>query len=128
VGYDASGDNLRRAQGVKAIDRRGSLRDALADADLVIVATPVGSMKALFEEIAPVLPVDALVMDTGSTKAQVLRWAADLLPTACASSAATRWLAKPKRGPMRRTPSCSMARSGASRRCRALGAMRSTKL
>jgi prephenate dehydrogenase len=80
TGYDASGDNLRRAQGLKAIDRRGSLRDALADADLVIVSTPVGSMKALFEEMAPLLPVHALVMDTGSTKAQVLRWAIDLLP------------------------------------------------
>jgi prephenate dehydrogenase len=80
AGYDASGDNLRRAQGVKAIDRRASLRDALADADLVIVSTPVGSMKALFEEMGPLLPVNALVMDTGSTKAQVLHWAADLLP------------------------------------------------
>src|SRR3979490_1563558 len=81
AGYDASGDNLRRAQSVKAIDRRGSLRDVLTDADLVIVSTPVGSMKALFEEMAPLLPVHALVMDTGSTKAQVLRWASDLLPS-----------------------------------------------
>ena len=80
VGYDASGDNLRRAQAVKAIDRRASLRDALADADLVIVSVPVGSMKALFEEMGPLLPVHALVMDTGSTKASVLQWAADLLP------------------------------------------------
>jgi prephenate dehydrogenase len=80
AGYDASGDNLRRAQSVKAIDRRASLRDALADADLVIISTPVGAMKALFEEIAPLVPVDALVMDTGSTKAAVLGWAADLLP------------------------------------------------
>jgi prephenate dehydrogenase len=80
VGYDASSENLRRAQAVKAIDRRASLRDALADADLVIVATPVGAMQALFEEMAPLLPVHALVMDTGSTKARVLQWAADLLP------------------------------------------------
>src|SRR5947209_15873855 len=80
IGYDASGDNLRRAQSVKAIDRRGSLRDALADADLVIVSTPVGAMKALFEEIAPILPTQALVMDTGSTKASVLDWAGALLP------------------------------------------------
>lgn len=80
VGYDASGDNLRRAQSVKAIDRRGSLRDALTDAELVLVATPVGAMKALFEEVAPILPTQALVMDTGSTKAEVLRWAAELLP------------------------------------------------
>jgi prephenate dehydrogenase len=80
IGYDASGDNLRRAQSVKAIDRRGSLRDALADAELVIVSTPVGAMKALFEEIAPILPIQALVMDTGSTKASVLEWAGSLLP------------------------------------------------
>src|ERR1700745_2662932 len=72
VGYDASGDSLRRAQSVKAIDRRGSLRDALGDADLVIVSTPVGAMQQLFEEIAPLLPERALVMDTGSTKASVM--------------------------------------------------------
>ena len=80
AGYDASGENLRRAQAVKAIDWRASLRDALADADLVIVSTPVGAMKALFEEIAPLLPRDALVMDTGSTKAAVLQWVAEVLP------------------------------------------------
>jgi prephenate dehydrogenase len=81
IGYDASGENLRRAQSVKAIDRRGSLRDALADAELVIVSTPVGAMKLLFEEMAPVLPTRALVMDTGSTKAEVLQWAASVLPS-----------------------------------------------
>jgi prephenate dehydrogenase len=80
IGYDASGDNLRRAQSAKAIDRRGSLRDALSDVELVIVATPVGAMKLLFEEISPLLPTQALVMDTGSTKAEVLQWAADALP------------------------------------------------
>ena len=82
VGYDASGENLRRAQAIKAIDRRASLRDALADADLVIVSIPVAAMKALFEEMAPLLPVHALVMDTGSSKARVLEWAGDLLPNA----------------------------------------------
>ncbi|MDQ3808961.1 MAG: prephenate dehydrogenase/arogenate dehydrogenase family protein, partial [Chloroflexota bacterium] len=57
VGYDASGENLRRAQQARAIDRRASLRDALADVDLVVISTPVGAMKALFEEIGPLLPV-----------------------------------------------------------------------
>jgi prephenate dehydrogenase len=80
IGYDASGDSLRRAQAIKAIDRRGSVRDALENAELVIIATPVGAMKALFEEIAPLLPTEALVMDTGSTKAEVVRWAAEVLP------------------------------------------------
>jgi prephenate dehydrogenase len=81
IGYDASGDSLRRAQAIKAIDRRGSLRDALENAELVIISTPVGAMKALFEEIAPLLPTQALVMDTGSTKAEVVRWAAEVLPS-----------------------------------------------
>jgi prephenate dehydrogenase len=81
AGYDASGDNLRRAHSAKAIDRRASLRDALADAELVIVSTPVGAMQLLFEEMAPLLPVHALVMDTGSTKSTVLQWAKDLLPS-----------------------------------------------
>src|SRR5919197_1105910 len=80
VGYDASGDHTRRAQQLKAIDRRVSLRDAVGEADLVVVSTPVGAMKALFEEIAPILRVETVVMDTGSTKAQVLTWAERLLP------------------------------------------------
>jgi prephenate dehydrogenase len=80
VGYDASGDHVRRAQQVKAIDRRGSLHDAVGEADLVVVAIPVGAMKALFEEIAPILRVDTVVMDTGSTKARIVEWAERLLP------------------------------------------------
>lgn len=80
LGYDASGDNLRRAQQAKAIDRRASLRDALDGTDLVIVSTPVGAMKALFEEIGPFLTEHTLVMDTGSTKGRVLEWASELLP------------------------------------------------
>src|SRR5947209_13437366 len=66
VGYDASGDTLRRAQQAKAIDRRGSLRDAVGEADLVVLSTPVGAMRILFEEIAPLLRVGTIVMDTGS--------------------------------------------------------------
>ena len=72
VGYDASGDHLRRAQQVKAIDRRGSLRDALADAELVIISTPVGAMRGLFESIGDV-PRRVLLVDdvltTGATAA-----------------------------------------------------------
>jgi len=81
VGYDASGDTLRRAQQAKAIDRRGSLRDAVGEADLVVLSTPVGAMRILFEEIAPLLRVGTIVMDTGSTKARVLEWAERLLPS-----------------------------------------------
>jgi len=80
VGYDASGNNVRRAQQLKAIDRGAHVLDAVADAQLVVVATPVGAMETLFAEIAPALQPGTVVLDTGSTKQQVLRWAEASLP------------------------------------------------
>jgi prephenate dehydrogenase len=56
-------------------DTSWSLPDAVSDADIVIVATPVGMMKQVFEDIAPHLKLNAIVTDTGSTKAEVMEWA-----------------------------------------------------
>lgn len=53
--------------------------EAVADADLVYLATPVDAMTAIFESIAPHLPDGCLVTDGGSTKRQVLE-AASVLP------------------------------------------------
>lgn len=47
----------------------GSLPEAVADADIVIVATPVDAYEALLEEIAATAPATAVVTDVGSTKA-----------------------------------------------------------
>jgi prephenate dehydrogenase len=80
TGYDASGDSVRRAQRAKAIDRGASLLEAVREVDLVVLATPVGAMRALFEEIGPVLKEGTVVTDTGSTKARVLEWAQSALP------------------------------------------------
>ena len=80
TGHDASSDSLRRAQRAKAVDRGASLLEAVRDADLVVVATPVGAMRALFEEIGPLLREGAVITDTGSTKAHVLEWAQSALP------------------------------------------------
>ncbi len=54
--------------------------EALREADVVYVAVPVGGMKGIFEQIAPALPDGCLVTDAGSTKAQVCRWAMQILP------------------------------------------------
>ncbi len=80
VGYDASGQNVRDAQRARAIDRGGSLSEAVRDAELVVLAVPVHAMQALLEEIGPLLRPGAVVMDTGSTKARVLEWARQFLP------------------------------------------------
>jgi prephenate dehydrogenase len=46
----------------------GSAREAVRGAAVVVLATPVRSLGALAEEIAPALRPDALVMDVGSVK------------------------------------------------------------
>ena len=59
-----------------------SLVDAVADADLVVLAVPVGAMAAVATEIAPYLAPHAVVTDTGSTKRSVVKDVRPLLPDA----------------------------------------------
>ena len=53
-------------------DVKDSLADAVADADLVVLAIPVGAMAAVAKDIAPHLKEGAVVTDTGSTKTSVI--------------------------------------------------------
>lgn len=81
TGFDTSLDHQGHAQKLKAIDRAAwDLPRAVANADLVVVATPVAAMAETFQTIAPHLKPGAVVTDVGSTKAQVLRWAQEFLP------------------------------------------------
>ena len=57
-----------------------SLDKAVQDADLVVMAVPVGVMGELMQEIAPFLKKGSVVTDTGSTKASVLRDVSPYLP------------------------------------------------
>lgn len=57
-----------------------SLEKAVSDADLVVLASPVCTFKAIFQGIAPYLPDQCLVTDVGSTKALIHQWAAQTLP------------------------------------------------
>ena len=54
-----------------------TVEEAVRDADLVVLAVPVGVMGQVMEDIAPHLKAGAVVTDTGSTKASVLR---DVMP------------------------------------------------
>lgn len=53
---------------------------AVVDADLVILAVPVGAMAAVAAEIAPELAPDSVVSDVGSVKESVARVLAAALP------------------------------------------------
>lgn len=81
VGYDSEIDRQQRAQKMGAIDEgQWSLIRAVEKANLVVVATPIGAMREIFENIGDHLLDEAVVTDTGSTKANVLAWADEVLP------------------------------------------------
>ena len=55
----------------------------VADADLVILAVPVGAMKTVMNEIKDHLKQGAIITDTGSTKRSVIRDIGPLIPNTC---------------------------------------------
>ena len=81
TGFDPNLDHQRAAEKLGAIDRGAwDLAKATREADVVVLATPVNAMRDLMEDLAINLRPDTVVTDTGSTKAQVLAWAAEVLP------------------------------------------------
>jgi prephenate dehydrogenase len=73
VGVGRGGRNIRRALDLKIIDVAGALDKAtFADADLVLLAVPVGQMRAVMRSIAPLLGARTVVTDAGSTKENVV--------------------------------------------------------
>jgi prephenate dehydrogenase len=64
---------LETAMQRKAIDRaEADLKSAVTGSDVVVFATPVGTILSQFEAIAPTLPPTTLITDTGSTKQKLV--------------------------------------------------------
>ncbi|GAB4211556.1 MAG: prephenate dehydrogenase/arogenate dehydrogenase family protein [Roseiflexaceae bacterium] len=81
VGYDRDPRATSDARGRLAIDREArTLKDAVQDAQLVVLAVPVQAIRSLLAEVAPLLPSGAVVTDVASTKVDVMAWAQELLP------------------------------------------------
>lgn len=81
AGYDVAPDTTERARARGAIDVAcASPGEAVAGADLVVLATPVLAEKELLAAVASVLAPTSVVTDLGSTKRQVAEWARELLP------------------------------------------------
>jgi len=69
TGVGRSRDNLDRARELGIIDHwTHDIAEAVHDADMVLVAVPMGSYDKVFAELAASLPDDALITDAGSTK------------------------------------------------------------
>jgi prephenate dehydrogenase len=69
TGWDADPETLREAVGAKALDASvGSLAEAVAGVELVVVAVPVGVLVATTREVLALATPDLTVTDVGSTK------------------------------------------------------------
>ncbi len=74
VGFGRSENTLIEAKKLGILDRIGdNIALEMQDADLVLLAIPVGQMTEIMAQIAPHLSKNALVTDGGSTKGDVVR-------------------------------------------------------
>ena len=67
-GFDADPAVLERAAARGALERAASLAEAVADAELVVVAVPVGAAPAVVREVLAAAGPDVVVTDVASTK------------------------------------------------------------
>ena len=72
IGVGRNTASLNAAMRLGVIDRALAITEAAAISDCILIATPVRQMPEIFRAIAPHLRVDAIVMDAGSTKQDVV--------------------------------------------------------
>lgn len=74
IGIDTDTDNLERALERGVIDQAHSHidADAIAAADIIVIATPVGILADICQQIAPFVAPHSIICDVGSTKQSAL--------------------------------------------------------
>jgi cyclohexadieny/prephenate dehydrogenase len=80
AGYDASEAVRHRAAELGLATITSSAGDAVKDADLVILCSPVGSYREIATAIAPHLKQGAILSDVGSVKGAVIKDVAPFVP------------------------------------------------
>lgn len=80
TGYVRNPDTAAKAIKLGVVDKiENNLTAAVDKAELVILATPVLSMKEILEQIGPQLTPGCTVTDVASTKVKVMQWAEEYL-------------------------------------------------
>ena len=85
VGHGRNRENLEKGVELGVIDSfETSVAAAVRDADMIVVAVPLGAMQAVFAELKTSVSQNAVITDVGSAKASVVAAASaelgDLLP------------------------------------------------
>ncbi|HVL80045.1 MAG TPA: prephenate dehydrogenase [Actinomycetota bacterium] len=79
VGVDRSAEALERARDLGAVDEAADLASAVAEADIVVIATPVGQIVPTVELVAASAQSGTVVTDVGSTKGPIVGGAEAIL-------------------------------------------------
>lgn len=78
-GFGYSEHKLNRAIELGVIDEFSlNIKEAVKNADLIMVAIPMGSFKKVFQQIKPFIKQDAIISDAGSSKMSVIKAAEDV--------------------------------------------------
>ncbi len=81
TGFGRGAANLREAVRLKVIDNyTHNITKAVRDADLIVIATPVGSFERCIRQMIPALKQGAIVTDVGSVKGRLVSRIERLLP------------------------------------------------
>ncbi|MGA2678379.1 MAG: prephenate dehydrogenase/arogenate dehydrogenase family protein [Sedimentisphaerales bacterium] len=81
AGFSHRPSTRAKARRLKVVDEVfDDIKASVKDADLVILATPIGNFEDTFHQIADALPAGCIVTDVGSTKLMPHHWAARCLP------------------------------------------------
>lgn len=82
--YDSHSDvRAKAAELLPHAQITNTLQQAVTDADLIILAVPLGVMEQVMKDISPYLRPGCVITDTGSTKRSVIRDVAPFVPQAC---------------------------------------------
>ena len=80
TGVGRSTESLQTALDLGVIDAASTnVAQAVSDADLILIATPVAQTPVILSAIKPHLGTDTIITDAGSTKSDVLSYASDVL-------------------------------------------------
>ncbi|MCL4529949.1 MAG: prephenate dehydrogenase/arogenate dehydrogenase family protein, partial [Chloroflexi bacterium] len=80
VGYDRDASAAKAAQNLGVIDEVKNLKDAVRDANVVVLALPLSEIRETLERIGPQLRENAVVFDTAPVKSVVLEWVKEFIP------------------------------------------------
>ena len=81
TGYGRNCENLRKAKDLKIIDHySGDLSEAVSDADLVVLCTPVSTIVPLIQSLVSQVQPGTIITDVGSVKESVVHSADKLMP------------------------------------------------